>query len=139
MINYVENGVKMSEHDDQKQCSGKPKYFNRVDISCCIDGIAKLREYALNVIKKYPEAMSWKDIPASEFLDAIQRHYNEINYRGLEAVDPEFPESFHLHAIQWNCMVLEMKRRGRERVLHSDMFSADNNVPSISIDEYVGR
>ena len=103
--------------DKQKQLKGKPKYWNRVDTSACCDGVAEVRRVAIEDLKKYPESMSWPDIPTEDFADAIKRHYDKMNEVGDPfAIDPETGEP-HIHAIQFCCMVLEMKRTGRERSL----------------------
>ena len=100
--------------DKQKQLKGKPVYMNRVHTKCATEGIALLRAEAIDNIKKYPESMSWPDIPACQFADAIKRHYDAMNEAGDPfAVDPETGLP-HIWAIQFNCMVLEMKRRGVE-------------------------
>jgi len=110
------------KHSSQKQLNGKPKYWNRVDVSACIDPIARVRHHALDVIKKYHESMAWKDIPVEHFIDAIQRHLNKIYETGDPYAIDEETGCFHLDAIAWNHMVCEMKRTGREREL-SDQVS----------------
>ena len=100
---------------EQKQTNGKPKFWNRVDIGAMIRPVAELRDVAITKIGKYPENMDWGKIGPEYFIDAMQRHLNEINSSGNPwEVDKETGLP-HLFAIGFNYMVLCIKYYGRER------------------------
>lgn len=106
--------------DKQKQLGDKPKYWNRINVSACIDPIARIRSSAIDKLGKYPENMTWPDIPVEDFIDAIQRHLNKIYEAGDPFAVDEETGCFHIDAIAWNHMVIEMKRTGRERDVNTD-------------------
>lgn len=98
-------------HDDQKQLNNKPKFWGRVDIPAMTEPVAELRRVIIEEVGKYPESMSWPNIPPEEFVDAIQRHLDDIREAGDPfAVDPESGLP-HINAIGFNYMVLSMKYR----------------------------
>ena len=100
--------------DEQKQLTGKPKYWGRVDIKAMIDPVAEVRRIAIEEIKKYPESMRWNDIPIEHFFDAIQRHCDAIREENNPAaIDPDTGLP-HYYAIGFNYMVISMKLQGRE-------------------------
>ena len=98
--------------EQQKQTKGKNRYYGRVDVPAMIEPVAELREQIISVNKKYPESMAWPDIEEGHFIDALQRHLNEIMVGGLMAIDRETGLP-HLYAIGFNYMVLSMKMKGR--------------------------
>lgn len=102
--------------DAQKQLSAKLRYFGRVDIPASIEGIALLRKKIIEEIGKYPESMKWPAISPEHFIDAIQRHLNKIYEAGDPFALDEETGLPHIFAIQFNAMVLEMKRRENESV-----------------------
>ena len=101
--------------DKEKQLKGKHRFHGRVDVSALIEPVAELRKVIIEDIEKYPESMEWPSIPPFEFVDAIQRHLNKIYEAGDPfALDKETGLP-HIHAIGFNRMVLEMKRKKRNK------------------------
>jgi len=99
--------------DSQKQTKGKHKYWNRVDIPAMIEPVAEQRRVIIEEIGKYPESMEWPDICVTEFIDAMQRHMDDVREAGDPfAIDPETGNP-HLFAIGFNYMVWAMKYKGR--------------------------
>lgn len=104
----------MDKHKNEKQTLGKHKFWNRVDIPAMTEPVAELRTVIIEKVGKYPESMNWPNIPAYEFIDAIQRHLDDIREAGDPfAIDPESGLP-HLHHIGFNYMVAQMKLRGSE-------------------------
>lgn len=107
--------------DKQKQLNGKHKFWNRVDIPDMTEPVAELRKVIIEDIGKYPESMEWPDIPVEDFIDAIQRHLDDVREAGDPfAVDPESGLP-HLYAVGFNYMVWSMKHRNSEmEIMSSD-------------------
>lgn len=94
-----------------KQTKGKPRFWGRVDIPAMTEPVAELRRVIIEDIKKYPETMEWPNIHISVWVDAIQRHLDDIREENnVFAVDPETGLP-HFFAIGFSYMVISREYR----------------------------
>ncbi len=113
----------------KKEISGKPRYYGRVDISACCDGVAFVREEIIDNIGKYGEDMNLDMVSEEELVDAILRHSIElqVNPSALDK-DTGLPTLWHIQA---NTMFLERKRRMRgDGTNHKDIPAGTSRVHS---------
>ncbi len=68
-------------------------------------GIAEIRRYNIDEIKKYDEKVMWDGVKLRDFVDPILRHAIPITDQGMDSLDDE-SKLPHIYALLFYCMVL---------------------------------
>lgn len=120
----------------KKVTKGKARYYGRVDIAACIEGISKVREVIIDDLELYPEDMDLDKVSEEELIDANFRHLMKMQAFGFDSKDLQTGRP-HLHHIQTNCMFLERKRRKKEKEAHvnSEISNSVGSVVSVDSSE----